>query len=248
LDLTWPVIAHLLVGAVLGGFVNGLTGFGTALTAMPVWIQVMSPPAAASLAAAAGVAGQLPTLHMFWRAMDLRRIGPFIIAGLVGVPIGTLLLPLLEPRSFKLGVGIVLIVYCGFQLLAARLATRISTDRQPLGDVLIGLGGGVLSGIAGLSGPLPIAWATFKPWTRDQKRALYQAFNTVILSATVCSSTIAGLLPPGFWYILLLTIPATFAGVWLGAVLYRRLDDRRFDRLVVMLLLLTGVSLVASNL
>jgi uncharacterized membrane protein YfcA len=54
-------------------------------------------------------------------------------------------------------------------------------------------------------------------------------------------------LPPDFWLTLLLIVPATFLGVWLGARLYRKLDDRRFDRLVVTLLLLTGVSLVLSN-
>jgi uncharacterized membrane protein YfcA len=215
---------------------------------MPVWVQVMTPPVAANLAAAAGVASQLATLRLIWPSLEPRRIGPFILAGLVGVPIGTWLLPLLEPRLFKLGVGVVLVAYCTFQLLAAHLVARFSSDRRPLGDLLIGFGGGVLSGIAGLSGPLPIAWSTFKPWSRDQKRALFQSFNAVILSATVCSSAIAGLLPPGFWFTLLLIVPATFLGVWLGATLYRRLDDRRFGRLVITLLLLTGVSLVVSNL
>jgi uncharacterized membrane protein YfcA len=239
--------AHLLAGGLLGGFVSGLTGFGTALTAMPVWVQVMSPPFAANLAAAAGVVGQLPTFRLIWSSIEPWLVGRFIAAGLVGVPVGTWLLPHLEPRVFKLGVGLVLVTYCAFQLLAARLATMFSSDRRPLGDLLIGFGGGILSGIAGLSGPMPIAWSTFKPWTRDQKRALFQSFNTVILSATVCSSAIAGLLPPGFWLTLLLIVPVTFLGVWLGVRLYRRLDDRRFDRVVVTLLLLTGVSLVLSN-
>jgi uncharacterized membrane protein YfcA len=247
LQLSWLEIVHLLAGGMLGGFVSGLTGFGTALTAMPVWVQVMSPPFAANLAAAAGVVGQLPTLRLIWPSLEPRRVGPFIAAGLAGVPVGTWLLPLLEPRLFKLGLGVVLVAYCAFQLFAARLVASFSSDRRPLGDVLIGFGGGILSGIAGLSGPLPIAWSTFKPWTRDQKRALFQSFNTVILSATVCSSAVAGLLPAGFWLTLLLIVPVTFLGVWLGARLYRRLDDRRFDRLVVMLLLMTGVSLVLSN-
>ena len=241
-------IALLLLGALLGGFVNGLTGFGTALTAMPVWIHVLSPPMAAALAAASGVTGQLNSIHLIWHAVEWRRVAPFILAGLVGVPIGTWLLPLVDARQFKLGVGAVLIAYCGFHLVSDRLArSGLSAAGGRWADALIGFGGGVMSGLAGLAGPLPIVWATFKPWSRDQKRALFQTFNISILSATLVSSIAAGLLPARFWSALLICVPATFVGVRLGMSLYRRLDDRRFDRLVVSLLLATGLSLVAAN-
>jgi uncharacterized membrane protein YfcA len=33
-------------------------------------------------------------------------------------------------------------------------------------------------------------------------------------------------------------------GSWLGLTVYRRLDDRRFDRIVLLVLLLSGVGLV----
>jgi len=241
-------IALLLFGALLGGFTNGLTGFGTALTAVPVWIQIMSPPMAGALGAAAGVTGQIQTMHHIWHAIDWRRAATFIVPGLIGVPVGTLLLPMIDIRQFKLGVGAVLVVYCGFQLLSAKLArTGVSTSGGRLADMAVGFGGGVMSGLAGLSGPLPIIWATFKPWSRDEKRALFQTFNFTILLTTVISSAIAGLLPRAFWISLLLCVPATFVGVHLGTLAYRRLDDRRFDRVVISLLLAVGVSLIVTN-
>lgn len=249
MSFTWTDIALLLLGALLGGFTNGLTGFGTALTAVPVWIQIMPPPMAGALGAAAGVTGQIQTMHHIWHAIEWRRVATFIIPGLIGVPVGTWLLPMIDIRQFKLGVGLVLVVYCGFQLLSARLArTGISSSGGRLADIAVGFGGGVMSGLAGLSGPLPIIWATFKPWSRDEKRALFQTFNFTILLTTVISSAIAGLLPPAFWISLLLCVPATFIGVRLGTIVYRRLDDRRFDRVVVALLLAVGLSLIISNL
>ena len=242
-------IAVIVIGAALGGFVNGLTGFGTALTAVPIWINVLSPAVASSLAAAAGVMGQMLTMHLIWPTIDWRRVAPFIAAGLAGVPVGTWLLPMVDPRSFKLGVGVVLVVYCGFHLVSHRLAaTDLASKGGRVADLIEGFGGGVMSGIAGLSGPLPIMWATFKPWSRDEKRALFQTFNASILFATICSSAIAGLLPPEFWRGLLICLPATIIGVHLGGYVYRRLDNRRFDRLVVSLLLATGVTLIAANL
>ena len=241
-------IALLLLGAAAGGFVNGLTGFGTALTAIPIWIQIMPPAFAGAMGAAAGVTGQVQTLHLIRHAIDWRRILPFVVAGLAGVPVGTYLLPYVDPRPFKLGVGAVLVLYCGFGLLAPRLAASgIGNFGGRIADAAVGFGGGVMSGIAGLSGPLPIIWATFKPWSRDEKRALFQVFNFTILSATVISSAWSGLLPSSFWTAVAMTVPATFAGVRLGGYVYKRLDDRRFDRLVLSILMLTGVGLIAGN-
>ena len=37
----WGALAFVLAGALVGGFVNGLTGFGTGLTALPLWLQAV---------------------------------------------------------------------------------------------------------------------------------------------------------------------------------------------------------------
>jgi uncharacterized membrane protein YfcA len=115
-------------------------------------------------------------------------------------------------------------------------------------DAAVGFCGGVLAGLAGLSGPLPTIWATFKPWSKDHKRALFQSFNVTILSAMLVSSALAGLMPAEIWLALLLALPGTVLGVRLGVMVYRRLDDRRFDRLVLILLLISGLSLIVGNL
>jgi uncharacterized protein len=44
-----------------------------------------------------------------------------------------------------------------------------------------------------------------------------------------------------------IALPATLSGNWLGERLYRRLDERRFDRLVLGLVFLSGCLLVWAN-
>ena len=41
LSQDWDTLTMVLVGALAGGFVNGLTGFGTGLTALPFWLQAV---------------------------------------------------------------------------------------------------------------------------------------------------------------------------------------------------------------
>jgi uncharacterized membrane protein YfcA len=115
----WGTLAVVLAGALAGGFANGLTGFGTGLTALPFWLQVVEPVIAAQLASACGVIGQVATLPTIWHAIDWRRLAPILLAGLAGVPIGIFLLPYVSLGTFKLTVGLVLIAYCSFMLLAA---------------------------------------------------------------------------------------------------------------------------------
>lgn len=60
-------IVIVFLGALAGGIVNGLTGFGTAITTLGIWIHAMPPAAAASLAIICSVASQAQTLHLIWR-------------------------------------------------------------------------------------------------------------------------------------------------------------------------------------
>ena len=235
----------ILAGALLGGFVNGLSGFGTTLVALPFWVHAVSPPVAAQLGAAGGVVGHLQTLPAIWHLVTWKAVGRYILAGLVGVPIGTSLLPHLDARTFKIGVGAVIVVFCTFQLIG-RNRLRV-TSGGSAADATVGFLGGFLGGLAGMSGPLPTMWASLRGLGKDDKRVLFQAFNVVMLSAMLCLSAVQGLLSWEFARALLLSLPASIVGARLGHWAYARLHAHHYDRIVLVLLLLSGVSLLWGN-
>jgi uncharacterized protein len=111
----------------------------------------------------------------------------------------------------------------------------------------VGVASGVLGGMAGLSGALPTVWAALQGWPKEERRIAFQAFNTTILSAMLAATAAQGLIGTRLLLALALSMPATVIGGRLGAWLYHRLDDRRFDRVVLALLLLSGLVLVWSN-
>src|ERR1700735_2747051 len=96
----------LLIGALAGGFVPGLAGFGTALMALGIWLYVLPPSLAVPLVLISSVVAQSATLPSMRRSFDFTLIWPFIVGGLAGVPIGTMLVAHAEPRIFKLGIGL----------------------------------------------------------------------------------------------------------------------------------------------
>jgi len=117
-----------------------------------------------------------------------------------------------------------------------------------LADGLVGLGGGILGGMAGLSGPLPILWATVRGWGKDERRGIFQTFNWTVLAAALCLQAVTGLIEQRVIWLALLAFPATILGAWIGARVYHGLSDRNFRDLVLGLLFLSGVGLVWSSL
>jgi uncharacterized membrane protein YfcA len=242
----WQGLLLIFAGALAGGFVNGLTGFGTALTGLPVWLQAVEPVLAAQLAAACSVLGHVSTFPTIWKAVDWRRLTPMLVAGLAGVPIGTLLLPQIPLPAFKLGIGALLAAYCAFMLAAAGRVKLAGGGRAA--EAAVGFGGGVLGGLAALSGVLPTVWASLKNWSKDERRGFFQAFNFTVLTAMLAASLAAGHFGPRSLAAIAVAAPGTLVGAWLGLNVYRRLDVVRFDRVVLAVLLMSGLALVWSGL
>ena len=239
-------IAVVLLGALVGGFVNGLTGFGTAITAMGLWLYAISPSVAASLAIVCSVISQVQTLPMIWRVIEWPRILPFVVPGLLGVPVGTWLLAQIDPRTFRIVIGLFLLSYSGY-VLARRSPLAGSGVGGRAADSAIGFGGGILGGLAGLSGVLPVVWTDIRGWTKDQRRMVLQTFNLSILAVALLSHAFSGFLTPQVGWATVAALPGTIVGSWAGSFVYRRLGDRGFQRIVMALIFASGALLIATS-
>lgn len=235
----------IVIGALAGGFVNGLTGFGTGMTALVLWLHVLPPLVAAPLVIVCSVAAQIQSLPGIWHALDIRRLAPFVIGGLAGIPLGVWLLTRVSVSDLKLWLGALVSVYCAFMLLArSRLEVK---GGGRAADGVVGLAGGVLGGIAGLSGPLPTIWASLRGWGKDERRAIFQGFNLTILAASFLAQATAGLMTLDLVRAAAIALPGTLIGAAFGQRLYRRLDDVSFDRIVHAILLAAGLMLMWSG-
>jgi hypothetical protein len=236
----------VLAGAFAGGFVSGMTGFGTGITALPIWLYGVTPVLASPLVVICSLVAQFQTLPAIWHAIDRRRCLPFVAGGLVGVPFGAYLLPFVSPQAFRMGVGILLIVYCGL-LLIGRLRFQVR-NAGGMADAAVGLGGGVMGGLAGLSGPLPTLWSNLRGWGKDEKRGVIQAYNTAILGFALVAQAVAGILTLELGQLVLVALPGTLIGAWLGRRVYTGLDNARFEKAVVSVLFLSGFGLLWGSL
>jgi uncharacterized protein len=239
-------IAIVVAGALAAGFVNGLSGTGYALVALGFWLQAMSPVTAAPLTALCGVAGHVQALPMIWKGMRWRRLWPMLAAGAVGVPFGTALLEHVRPQPLKVGVGLLLIVYSAWMAFVRRPPVITGSGRAA--DAAVGFTGGVLAGVASLSGPAPAIWAQLRGFGKDEQRGINQPFNMGVLLIALVSAGIAGFLDRTFFLWAAICLPTTLIGARLGLACYGRVNDAQFRRIILVLLGLSGVTLIASSL
>jgi uncharacterized protein len=239
-------VAVLDLGALAGGFITRLAGFGTGLTALGLWLHVVSPAVAAALVAVCSVAAQLQSLYAVRRSVTWSRAWPFLAGGVLGVPVGVAALHAVGPRALKVFLGLLLVGYTGLSLALRRFRTVSAGGK--LADAVLGFGGGTLGGVAGLSGPLPTIWCGLRGWSADAQRGVYQPFNLAILGLVLCAYATQGALTREVWRFTIVCLPATLLGAFLGIRLYGRVNQRQFRLVVLWLLLGSGVALMVSNL
>jgi uncharacterized membrane protein YfcA len=241
-----PLVLAVALGAAAGGFVQGLSGFAFGLVAMAVWAWWLDPRLAGPLVVFGSLLGQLLALPTLRRGFEMRRVLPFLLGGVAGVPLGVLLLRVVDPLAFRLVVGLLLVVWCPAMLLARELP-RVTRGGR-LADAGAGLLGGVLGGLGGLSGPAPTLWTTLRGWGRDTQRAVLQSFNLVMHGLTMAAYLAAGTVTAEAARLFLVVAPAMLLPALLGARLYGRFGDEVFRRVVLALLAASGVILLATTL
>jgi uncharacterized membrane protein YfcA len=117
-----------------------------------------------------------------------------------------------------------------------------------IADGIIGFIGGILGGLAGLSGPPPILWASVRGWGKDERRGVFQTFNWTVLFAALCLQAASGLVAREVIWLAALAFPATILGSWIGARLYHALSDRNFRDVVLGMLVVSGLTLIWNSL
>ena len=237
-------VALLLIclGGLIGGFVAGISGFAFGMVSIVFWLHAIEPGALAPLVVACSLIVQGYSLGTIRRGFDLGRLWPFLLGGAVGVPIGIALLGTLDGRLFRDVVGSFLVLYGGFMLLAKSMLRITGGGR--LADAACGFTGGLMGGFAGLPGPPPTIWTALRGWSRDEQRGVFQPFNAAMHVFALCGFASRGLLTGAVGLLVLICLPPVFAGAWAGVRLYEHIDEALFRRIVLALLLVSGLMLV----
>jgi len=235
----------LALGAMAGGFINGLAGFGTALFALGFWLQIMPPVQAVLIVLVMSVLSGVQGAILVRKSIQWPRLGRFLLPAFLGIPIGTALVVWIDPTLLKLVIAGFLILYGLF--FAFRKELPAMTRRTPVIDGVIGFAGGVLGGLAGLSGALPTMWCAMRPWPKTEQRAVLQPYNLAVQVVAILVFLVQGAFTRETLVILAVATPFTLGAAQVGLFIFKRMGDAQFRRLLIVLMLMSGIILMVRE-
>jgi uncharacterized membrane protein YfcA len=111
-------------------------------------------------------------------------------------------------------------------------------------EVAAGFAGGITGGATAFPGAIPTIWCNAQGLSKIEQRSIVQPFIFLMQIATLVYFSKLGILASGTMRTYLWCVPAVIAGTWLGLRIFDRIDDKKFRRLVLVFLLISGAILV----
>jgi uncharacterized membrane protein YfcA len=257
--MDWPSLllagfAVLFIGVAKAGF-----GGGLGMLVTPLCVLAFGPKTAIGILLPLLCAGDLFSLYHYWRrwrAENLRYLLPGVV---VGVVMGVQLIGHFSPRQLNLVIGLIAVLFVGFQLGKDRIfrAEGAFAPNHWVG-VPCGLGMGITSTFAHGAGPVAAMFLmpqrlpkeifvgtsvlvfTFVNWIKLPFFCVDRSLVNLPLFATEALITPATLLTSAKFF------PLVPLGVWLGVWLNRRFSEKVFERIIYVILLGTGLQLIGN--
>jgi hypothetical protein len=235
-----------LLGSVVifsAGLIQGCTGFGLALVAVPCMLfflpQTAVIPMVVILSGLNTVAVAIHARQHVQRAI----VVPLSITGVAGIPLGTLLLTHISPVPFKLAVGCLVSAFA----LTLMLGWKRPLRNQKAGLYPVGFFSGVLGGATSMSGPPVILFLANQGLAKDVFRANIITYFVVLNIAAIATFAVRGMFTVDVLRYAAAFIPMMLLGTWAGIHLAKHVPEARFARITMALVIITGLVLVITN-
>ena len=239
-------ITVVLVAAVFASVVKTMLGSGYPIILIPVIALFSTVETAAVIVALANVVLNLILVVELWhRRHDTMFLGRFVAASVVGAALGTLILPIAPDRALRLVLVAVIVLFILNRIRQVDVTVAPATARRF--SPVVGGVAGLFQGATGVSGPIVAPWHLTLGLDRDSF-----VYSVGVIYGLSSASQLALIVGQGLYDlerfligVVLIPIALVFAPV--GSRLRGRLDLAVFERLVIVLLVVSAVSLVVRS-
>ncbi len=231
---------------------SGLSGFGfSAIGAL--CLLLLPPKLGVPLLMSLSAANQLMSIGQLKADMKPVREwwpdgpAPYLLGGLIGVPIGLMILRSLPTATLMAVFGGFLIVYAAYSMLKPE-GVHVSSKGGWIAPSVVGMLGGVIGGFTAFPGAAVVVWTGLRRLPKIESRAIVQPYILVLqfVSLAMLAVQRPQTFDRTFWTLLAITIPIVLPCTLLGVRLYKSLSDINFRRVTFMLLGTSGVGLLAK--
>lgn len=242
--LSTPELTIAFLGVLAAASVTGAVVFGIGMVLAPVLLLMMDPQDV--IVISNGLAFFLYGLIFFQtrRQFSLSLGLPLGLAGIAGVPLGTLIIS--SSGSDALRLAVVAVTLALVIPLAFRVRIQVPWPGVT-GPLAIWAAGVSLAGLT-VGGPLIILFAVTQRWPRDVIRGTASFCFLSIFAGVGISYAVVGLLTADRLILILILLPPMYIGFRLGSYVVQRINDRVFHYVVIFVIVLASVMVVGREL
>ncbi|MCW8855384.1 MAG: sulfite exporter TauE/SafE family protein [Gammaproteobacteria bacterium] len=242
LQLTPIQIVFSIIIIFIAYTVKGLSGFGSGLIAIPL-LAFLFP-----LAFIVPVLGLLSYSGTLMQSFHLRKqvawhdMLPLLPFSLLGIVIAIWLLVNVDANLLVRSLGIFVLMYSIYSLLPL---PDFSGSRK--WAVIAGSSGGLVGALFGTGGPFYVIYLKMRQLDKSQFRATIAMIFLVDGGVRIAGYTASGLYSSQVLLLVAILFPVLFAGMYVGHHMHIKIDQKRFNQLISVTLMMSGLMLVYKS-
>lgn len=225
----------------LGGFVNGIAGFGCALIATPLSTQFIDLSLAIPAGTIIGLAMNTQMGLTFRKFADWNRLRPLILGAFPGALTGVTLMKKLPGDYLKLAMGCFLITYAFWGLFFEGKSRRVVSKYW---GFIAGFCSSAIGTSFGMGGPPTIVYTSLTGWKQEQIKAGIGSFFMCAGIIMITAQALAGLQSGASITLALVAVPSAVSGGWLGIRVSRYIGEFSYRRILFTVLACMGVMIL----
>jgi uncharacterized membrane protein YfcA len=236
-------IVALTTGVLLGAMVSGFSGFAFSAVCGAVLFHVLEPSRAIPLMMACSITSQLMTMLALRRSLRFHASPWLLLGGIAGVSVAVLAISATDPRMLRAFFGAFLALYAAYLMLRAPIEWLSISGA--MSQTVVGTLGGAVGVLTAMPGAIPTVWCEMRGCSKEEQRACVQPFIIAMQTLALIMFAVApGGIPREVPYYLAISLPALCLGSWLGMVAFQRINDAAFRRIVLVMLIASGLVLL----
>jgi uncharacterized membrane protein YfcA len=235
-------ILPIIIISFIATIVRSTFGFGESLVAVPLFALFIPLNVAVPLSVLMSVMVALVVVVQDHKVIHFASAKWLILYALLGIPIGLLILKYGNEYCVKIGLGILIIGYSTYTMLAKKTLHLEQDNRLWL--FVCGFLSGVLGGAYGVNGPPLVVYGNMRKWSAQHFRATLQAYFLPASFIGILGYLIQGLLGWVVFRYFLICLPAIVPAIFIGRYFNHKLKGSSFFRYVYWGLVFIGALLI----
>ncbi len=238
------MLTPLLVSIIflLAGFIQGMTGFGSALVAIPLLSLVIDIKDAVPLCILNSLVITTYLSLKMRKHLDSKKIVPLCVAAVPGIIIGSTVLKQVSSTIIRICLGSLLICYSLYSLLSRPKPRKMHC----FWSYIAGFSSGAIGAAFSAGGPPTIIYTTLNDWQKDTIKATLSGFflfNSYLI-ATV--HAINGLTTVEIFSYFMISAPFVLLGTVLGTISYGKIPPERYLQIIFAFLIIMGIMMIIT--